>query len=109
GMTIAMMSLVMFALVMISTVSLNFRNLFLSDDSLGGWDIQVQEHPTNPLTVANDNKFGVLGEELDRHFYDTRSIETLGQVYVGNPRSAKISQLKPGGEPGNTAEFLING
>jgi putative ABC transport system permease protein len=109
GMTIAMMSLVMFALVMISTVSLNFRNLFLSDDSLGGWDIQVQENPTNPLTVANDNKFGVLGEALDRNFYDTRSIDTLGQVYVGNPRSAKISQLKPGGEPGNTAEFLING
>ena len=53
GMTVAMMSLVVFALVMISTMNLNFRRLFLASDARGGWDIQVDELPTNGYTEAN--------------------------------------------------------
>jgi putative ABC transport system permease protein len=32
-----------------SSLSYNFEKMALSDDALGGWDVQVEEHPTNPL------------------------------------------------------------
>jgi len=94
GMTIAMMSLVVFALVMISTMNLNFRRLFLSSDSRGGWDIEVSELPTNTFADANGNKLGPLGEALDRAFYPVRKIDTIAQVYVGSQRSTQIAQLR---------------
>jgi putative ABC transport system permease protein len=49
GMTMAMFCLVIFALTVMSALSHNFEKTALSDDSLGGWDIQVEEHPSNPL------------------------------------------------------------
>jgi len=49
GMTMAMFCLVIFALTVMSSLSYNFERMALSDDSLGGFDIQVEEHPTNPL------------------------------------------------------------
>lgn len=49
GMTIAMFSIVVFALVTVSTVSINFRDLFLSDDAAAGWDVRVVTSPSNPI------------------------------------------------------------
>ena len=49
GMTLAMMSLIVFALVMMSTMNLNFDRIFLSDQARGGWDVLVEENPNNPL------------------------------------------------------------
>jgi putative ABC transport system permease protein len=49
GMTIAMISLVMFALVMMSTMNSNFSRIFLSDEALGGYDVVVQENPNNAV------------------------------------------------------------
>ena len=49
GMTIAMISLVMFALVMMSTMNANFDRIFLSDDALGGYDVVATENPGNPI------------------------------------------------------------
>jgi putative ABC transport system permease protein len=49
GMTLAMISLVIFALTMMSTMNLNFDRLFLADSARGGWDVQVDENPANPL------------------------------------------------------------
>jgi putative ABC transport system permease protein len=49
GMTLAMISLVVFALTMMSAMNLNYDRLFLADDSRGGWDVQVAENPNNPL------------------------------------------------------------
>lgn len=95
GMTIAMMSLVVFALVMISTMNLNFRRLFLSADSQGGWDVEVQELPTNPVGDANGNPLGPLGEALERKFYDVQRIDSIGQTLVANPRATSIAQLNP--------------
>lgn len=50
GMTLAMISLVVFSLTMMSTMNLNFDRLFLLDKSRGGWDIQVTENRNNPLS-----------------------------------------------------------
>ncbi len=98
GMTIAMLSLVVFALVLISTLSLNFRNLFLGDDSDGGWEIEVTENPRNPFTDAAGNELGVLGEALDRALYNTRQIESIARVQVGNPRTTLLAEIGPEGE-----------
>ncbi len=109
GMTIAMLSLVVFALVMISTMSLNFRRLFLSPDSRGGWDIEVAALPINAFSGdAHGNRLGPLGEALDRAFYDTSKIDTLSQVMVANPRTTQISELDAfnKGEPGKPFKVL---
>ncbi|MCH7810545.1 MAG: FtsX-like permease family protein, partial [Chloroflexi bacterium] len=49
GMTLAMISLVVFALTTMSAMNLNYDKLFLQDESRGGWDVQVVENPNNPL------------------------------------------------------------
>jgi len=49
GMTLAMISLVVFSLTMMSTMNLNYDKLFLNDESRGGWDVQVVENPNNPI------------------------------------------------------------
>jgi ABC-type lipoprotein release transport system permease subunit len=49
GMTMAMISLVVFALAMMSTMNLNFNKLFLADTARGGWDIVAQENPNNAI------------------------------------------------------------
>ncbi len=49
GMTLAMISLVVFALTMMSTMNFNFDKLFLSDSARGGWDVLVQENGNNPV------------------------------------------------------------
>lgn len=109
GMTIAMMSLVFFALVMISTLSLNFRNLFLDDQSRGGWDIVVEENPRNPFTDARGNRLGPLGEALDRAFYSTRKIDVIAQVFTGNPRITQIGEVNEQGNEYSRHSFIING
>lgn len=49
GMTMAMISLVVFALTMMSTFNLNFEKIFLADEARGGWDVTVDENPNNPI------------------------------------------------------------
>jgi putative ABC transport system permease protein len=49
GMTMAMISLVVFALTMMSAMNLNFDRLFLADEARGGWDVLVTENPNNPI------------------------------------------------------------
>ncbi len=110
GMTIAMLSLVIFALVMISTMSINFRRLFLSSDSRGGWDLQVQELPSNPFpSDSQGNPLGAIGEALDRNFYDTKKIEAVAQVVIGNERSTQIAQLDANNQEMTRKPFRIVG
>ncbi|MHB8577024.1 MAG: ABC transporter permease, partial [Dehalococcoidia bacterium] len=55
GMTIAMFSLIIFSLTLISTLNANFAALFAAPDAQGGWDIRgntVQDHPISDLRAA---------------------------------------------------------
>jgi len=65
GMTLAMIALVVFAVVMMSIMNVNFNALFLRDDSRGGWDIVVTENPNNPIgdLVASLNKEGSVNTD----------------------------------------------
>ena len=49
GMTMIMISLVVFAVVVMSIMNTSFNELFLRDDSRGGWDVVVTENPNNPM------------------------------------------------------------
>ncbi|HEY5638774.1 MAG TPA: FtsX-like permease family protein [Dehalococcoidia bacterium] len=54
GMTLAMISLVVFALTTMSAMNLNYDKLFLQDESRGGWDVQVVENSNNPMSSVRD-------------------------------------------------------
>ena len=105
GMTMAMISLVVFALVMQSTMSTNFDHLFLSDKSRGGWDVMVQENPGNPLMSLPGVLSGAPG-------IDTAKFAAVGRVEVAGRFQAEVRQ-DPGDEfarypvRGVDREFLL--
>jgi len=76
GMTVAMISLVMFALVMMSTMNSNFSRIFLSNDALGGYDVMVRDNPSNQISdlVAAYAQAGG----------DTSVIASVGNVALAN-------------------------
>ena len=87
GMTIAMISLVMFALVMMSTMNSNFNRIFLGDDALGGYQIAVTENPSNHIAdlkgaLAKANYDGPGGID---------ALAGVDDVRVANRRSARVS------------------
>ena len=87
GMTLAMISLVIFALTMMSTMNLNFNRLFLTDAARGGWDVIAAENLNNPI----DN----LAAELEeRGSSAPDSFRTVGRVSLG-ARSA-VGQVEDG-------------
>jgi putative ABC transport system permease protein len=49
GMTLAMIALVIFALTVMSTMNYNFDRVFLADSARGGWDVVVDENPSNQI------------------------------------------------------------
>jgi putative ABC transport system permease protein len=110
GTTIAMLSLVVFALVMISTMNVNFRELFLDPAARGGWDIEVEVQPANPIPEDDQgNRLGPLGEALDRAFYDTQKIEEIGTVQVSNPRTTQVAQMDEAGRQLRPRAFQVFG
>jgi putative ABC transport system permease protein len=72
GMTIAMFSIVVFALVMVATISTNFRELLLTDEAAAGWDIEVTANPSNPIDD--------LGQSLAETDVNVDEINSIGRV-----------------------------
>ena len=123
GMTIAMISLVMFSLVMFSTMNENFDRIFLSDDALGGYEVQVTENPGNPIddlesalrnaspppAPANGDDAGPTGDEI------ADQIVNDDPLLVANQQVADVVQLnaeepEASGYPifGMSPEFVEN-
>lgn len=90
GMTIAMISLVMFALVMISTMNANFSRIFLSDDALGGYDIVVTENKNNPI--------GDLKTSLEQAGASTAGIGAVDEIRIANPITSEARMAPAAGE-----------
>lgn len=90
GMTIAMISLVMFALVMMSTMNENFDRIFLNEDSLGGYDIVASENPGNPVPDLE----GALREEG----VDTSAFVGVDEIKLANQTVADVAQVKANGK-----------
>ncbi|MGH2549849.1 MAG: ABC transporter permease, partial [Thermomicrobiales bacterium] len=82
GMTVAMFCLIVFALVMVASMSTNFANYFLSDKADAGWTLRVDTNAANPIddltTTLNDD--GV--DTSDFTAIGTTTSPSLNQVDV---------------------------
>ncbi len=93
GMTVAMISLVMFALVMISTMNSNFSRIFLSNDALGGYDVRVTENPTNPIPN--------VPAALTQQGADAGAITAVDDLRLANRRVAEVRNKPLAGTAGD--------
>lgn len=90
GMTMAMISLVIFALTMMSVMNANFNRVFLTEEARGGWDIRLQENPGNPI--------GDLGQALAGSDVDTSKFEAVGRLGITAAFQTKLRQDSDGPE-----------
>ncbi len=87
GMTMAMFCLVIFALTVMSSMNHNFNRLFLSDRSLGGWDVSVQENPNNPLSDLKSALQTANSPVVN-------DIAAVGRLEVKNRRNSLVCQVR---------------
>jgi putative ABC transport system permease protein len=109
GMTMAMFCLVVFALTVMSSMNHNFQQLFLSDQALGGWQITVDENPTNPISDLRADLATANSPALD-------SIEAVGVVSIVTMREGRLCQVTPnrscqpsGNAPAGFSDYQIRG
>ncbi len=99
GMTLAMISLVVFALTTMSAMNLNYEKLFLKDDSRGGWDIVVLENPNNPFPTLRDALDEAGAGEV------AAAIRSEGGVLI--PGMSSSTEVSQGGE--DWSDYPVNG
>ncbi len=92
GMTIAMFSLIIFSLVMFSTINENFAGAFLGDAANAGWDIRADQGGANPIGSSAD-----FEKLLQDRGFDTTQIAAIGQGTTGF--GGKVRRV--GGDWGN--------
>jgi putative ABC transport system permease protein len=97
GMTIAMISLVIFALVMMSSLNANFDRIFTSEEALGGYQVSAEENFGNPIAD--------LQAELEAHDVDTGDIVRVDRVGIAHPRASQ-GRVAPDQPPGGTRDFV---
>lgn len=91
GMTIAMIALVMFALVMMSTMNSNFGALFDDEDAQGGYDIIVTENPANPIADLRAAIEAAPPVSATATPFDPAVISRVDHLSVANSISARVS------------------
>ncbi len=72
GMTIAMFSIVVFSLVMVKTINVNFLQLLLSNEATAGWDVKVTANSANPI---DDLRARLVGTDVN-----LANIDAFGKV-----------------------------
>ena len=85
GMTIAMFSIVVFSLVMVKTINVNFLQLLLSNEATAGWDVKVTANSANPV---DDLRTRLVGTNVDLANVDAFSkVETISDAksLIRNP------------------------
>ncbi len=100
GMTLAMISLIVFALVMMSTMNVNFDRIFLSDEARGGWDVLVEENPNNPL--GGD----LVGALRAVDYEQTDRFRAVGRLSL--PGRFTFPEIREGAE-GKFTEYFVYG
>jgi putative ABC transport system permease protein len=86
GMTVAMFSLIVFSLVTIATINLNFSNAFLSDASTAGWDVRG--------STVNAAQFEDFETTLQQRGVDTSDYEAVGVLTA--PSTTEVHARVPG-------------
>jgi len=82
GMAIAMFSLIVFSLVMMSTLNKNYTVLFLGDEAAAGWDVRVDTAMANPVSDFEGT--------LQQNGIDTNGFTATGTVTTPNPYAARL-------------------
>jgi len=96
GMTIAMFSLIVFSLVMLATISLNFSNAFLSDASTAGWDVRGDTASAAPIDDFTAT--------LKQNGVDTSQFAAVG--VLTSPPTTDVDARVSGEEEWKSAEVL---
>lgn len=96
GMTMSMIGLITFALIVISVMNTNFAQVFLNDDTKGGFDVWVQANANNPIDDIN--------QPIAAAGLDPADIEGSGQVFTAGPGEADISNIDGLGERNDDGE-----
>lgn len=99
GMTVAMISLVMFALVMMSTMNSNFNRIYLGDEPLGGYQLVISENSNNHIGDIKQTLTSQGGESAAA----AAAMAEVDEVRLANGLVAEVRN-KP--VPGATAEEL---
>jgi len=86
GMTMAMFCLVVFALIVMSSMNYSFKHLFLSNRSLGGWDVFVSEGPTNPIPDLRQALAAAGSPALTQ-------VQAVGVTSIVSERRARVCQV----------------
>ncbi len=94
GLTIALISLVVFSLVLMSAMNANFGRMFLGQDATGGYDVMVHE--------SGDNKLRDLVSSLQASGYDTSRIASVDRIAIDGGDDAQVRQVYGGGASGST-------
>jgi ABC-type antimicrobial peptide transport system permease subunit len=87
GMTVAMIGLIMFALIMFSTINANFVRVFLGNDAKGGYDIQA--------AVNGNNLIDDLGARLAAANVDLAPVERIAEVRIAYPFEVEVKDPTP--------------
>jgi len=93
GMTVAMISLVIFALTMMSTMNLNFSRIFLADSARGGWDIVADENPSNPIADL-PAALRAAGSDAPDGFRAAGKVELAGESRVAELGTSSIDYVR---------------
>ncbi|HEX3723440.1 MAG TPA: FtsX-like permease family protein, partial [Nitrolancea sp.] len=97
GMTVAMFSIVVFSLVMVKTINVNFLELLLSNEATAGWDVKVTTNSANPIS---DLRTRLAGTDVD-----LSNVDAGGKISTITPSASMIRNA--GGT--NWARDTING
>ncbi|MEO6397187.1 MAG: FtsX-like permease family protein [Tepidiformaceae bacterium] len=82
GMTMIMIGLIMFSLVMITTLNTNFAQIYFNDDTKGGFD--------DVLQVNDNNTIDSITDAIARSGVDTSPIRATGELRVVYPFEAEV-------------------
>ena len=91
GMTMAMFCLVVFSLIVMSSMNYNFQHVFISDRALGGWDLMVDENPTNPIPDLKAALQQSGSSAVD-------DIESIGVTSLATERRSSLCEVRPGND-----------
>jgi len=84
GMTIAMFSLILFSMTVMSVINASFLRVFAGDEGTGGWDIYVGSNRNNPIDD--------LGATMQEAGIDASRITGIGALTVVDDDRQKVRQ-----------------
>ncbi|MBA4180629.1 MAG: hypothetical protein C0506_08590 [Anaerolinea sp.] len=103
GMTMTMIGLIMFALVMNATINKNFAEVFLNEDTKGGFDVILQVNANNRIedlraALASGDSGGTARPDLAK-------IAAAGELRIAYPFEAEVENRDRKKSDGEVKEY----